>query len=686
MLKDVKMIKITSRGILLRIIGSLTIVSCSGGEKEKGGEEEKNISRDLTQPPQELVQPPKDHAQKSSLDLTQPPLAHTEITFDGKKESTYTSPIIYLIGNEGQKPVVEIKEGISAIGGVDEKSFNFTELTSVSFDIRGKINIEGLKIIPISREEDPFCKQLDLSLKSSPEGNKILLPSTFPKLTTSTICHFKIVSLDNEKNNVTENKITFIFNYTLPVWLSYTNLERKRASEVLRTAEAQIAAEAQRTAEALRTAETLRTSQAQIATEAQRTAEALRASQALRTSQAQIATEAQKTAEALRIEVAEAEAWLKVLEAVSNKIHINFDKKGLFYTSPVVYLTGVDGQNPRVAMKEGVPTTGGVDANENDFTEFTFVSFNIRGKINLDGLKIVPISREEDPFCKQLDLSLKSSPEGNKILLPSTFPKLTTSTSCHFKIVSLDDTKNEVTENKITFIFNYTLQGWLSDFGNGTEAQKTAQIIRDMNINPNSKQITLKGTHDDSKFLVDISPFMGFIQTVWLDLSDNKIEVIPDSIGDLTNLKGLELKNNQIKVIPDSIGNLTNLKNIELDNNQIKVIPDSIGNLTNLKYFSFRNNQIKVIPDSIGNLTNLEYLILNDNKIEVIPDSIRNLTNLKYVLLNDNKIEVIPDSIGNLINLKVLELQNNQIKVTPDSIGYLKLDFEYEKLRYFGPN
>jgi len=31
-------------------------------------------------------------------------------------------------------------------------------------------------------------------------------------------------------------------------------------------------------------------------------------------------------------------------------------------------------------------------------------------------------------------------------------------------------------------------------------------------------------------------------------------------------------------------------------------------------------------------------------------------------------------------------LQNNQIKVTPDSIGYLKLDFEYEKLRYFGPN
>ena len=130
----------------------------------------------------------------------------------------------------------------------------------------------------------------------------------------------------------------------------------------------------------------------------------------------------------------------------AHHINIHFENGESFYTSPVVYLTGVDGQNPRVAMKEGEPTTGGVDANENDFTEFTFVSFNIRGKINLDGLKIVPISREEDPFCKQLDLSLKSSPEGNKILLPSTFPKLTTSTICHFKIVSLDNEKNNVTE------------------------------------------------------------------------------------------------------------------------------------------------------------------------------------------------------------------------------------------------
>jgi hypothetical protein len=49
--------------------------------------------------------------------------------------------------------------------------------------------------------------------------------------------------------------------------------------------------------------------------------------------------------------------------------------------------------------------------------------------------------------------------------------------------------------------------------------------------------------------------------------------------------------------------------------NQIKEIPNSIGNLTNLKELYLSNNQIKEIPNSIGNLTNLEWLYLENNQI-----------------------------------------------------------------------
>lgn len=39
-----------------------------------------------------------------------------------------------------------------------------------------------------------------------------------------------------------------------------------------------------------------------------------------------------------------------------------------------------------------------------------------------------------------------------------------------------------------------------------------------------------------------------------LDLSENKIEYIPDEIGTLTNLTDLILSQNQIEQLPDTIG------------------------------------------------------------------------------------------------------------------------------------
>ena len=43
---------------------------------------------------------------------------------------------------------------------------------------------------------------------------------------------------------------------------------------------------------------------------------------------------------------------------------------------------------------------------------------------------------------------------------------------------------------------------------------------------------------------------------VCLDLSENKLESIPDSIGDLTNMTDLTLSHNFISSLPDTIGRL----------------------------------------------------------------------------------------------------------------------------------
>jgi Leucine-rich repeat (LRR) protein len=161
-----------------------------------------------------------------------------------------------------------------------------------------------------------------------------------------------------------------------------------------------------------------------------------------------------------------------------------------------------------------------------------------------------------------------------------------------------------------------------------------------------------------------------------LHLSSNRISVIPDAIATLTSLQKLYLNNNQISVIPDAIANanaaLTNLQILDLSSNRISVIPDAIAALTNLQILDFYNNQISVIPDAIAALTNLQILHLYNNRISVIPDAIAALTNLQILHLSSNRISVIPDAIATLTSLQKLYLNNNQISVIPVSLSRLR--------------
>ena len=50
--------------------------------------------------------------------------------------------------------------------------------------------------------------------------------------------------------------------------------------------------------------------------------------------------------------------------------------------------------------------------------------------------------------------------------------------------------------------------------------------------------------------------------------------------------------------------------------NGIKTLPDTLGNLQNLKGLDLFYNELNTLPDTIGNL-NLEYLNLGKNSIEV---------------------------------------------------------------------
>jgi Leucine-rich repeat (LRR) protein len=62
----------------------------------------------------------------------------------------------------------------------------------------------------------------------------------------------------------------------------------------------------------------------------------------------------------------------------------------------------------------------------------------------------------------------------------------------------------------------------------------------------------------------------------------------------------LELNGKQLQILPESIGQLTNLRRITLVSDKIESLPKQIGQLTNLEILQVGDNQLKTIPEEIS--------------------------------------------------------------------------------------
>lgn len=80
-----------------------------------------------------------------------------------------------------------------------------------------------------------------------------------------------------------------------------------------------------------------------------------------------------------------------------------------------------------------------------------------------------------------------------------------------------------------------------------------------------------------------------------IDLSFNKIERIPNGIGNLSTLTCLKLQNNRIEKVPHFIGRLCLLKDLNLSHNLILEIPAEFKRLQELETLDL---SMQVFPES----------------------------------------------------------------------------------------
>lgn len=168
--------------------------------------------------------------------------------------------------------------------------------------------------------------------------------------------------------------------------------------------------------------------------------------------------------------------------------------------------------------------------------------------------------------------------------------------------------------------------------------------------------------------------------------------VLPESIGNLKELRYLNLKHNFIEgEIPSSIGNMNNLTHLLLNGNQREVDKSKGINLNKFRplHSNYRTNRFNgSIPKSIGELVNLKYLEINGiglSKDEVddgtghpglsggIPSEIGNLSNLEGIYLNFNSIDYLPSTMQNLQKLVHLYIGRNKFAGTQLPVWFSKL-------------
>lgn len=163
---------------------------------------------------------------------------------------------------------------------------------------------------------------------------------------------------------------------------------------------------------------------------------------------------------------------------------------------------------------------------------------------------------------------------------------------------------------------------------------------------------------------------------IHLDLRDNLLSNLENNIlSSLTHLRYLDLRNNKLEVLPDDIHELDHLKVLKLDHNLLTVLPDDLFKLP-LQSLTLSDNSIYNLSPSIKHLTKLEALSLADNHLQSLPIELGSIAPLKILHLHGNEFSLLPSSLSELSNLEELSLEwfryliPSSTKLVKGHIGY----------------
>ena len=167
---------------------------------------------------------------------------------------------------------------------------------------------------------------------------------------------------------------------------------------------------------------------------------------------------------------------------------------------------------------------------------------------------------------------------------------------------------NNVVGNEI----ETSLRNWENENAPWEDRQIAAQRIRGFLNNTSQSSLDLSNLSLSTlPSIFNSDPFV--TRLTKLDVSLNRLEALPEAIGELRALQRLDVGFNQLTALPEAIGRLQALQRLDVFNNQLRALPEAIGELRALQWLNVSYNQLTALPEVIGGLRELKILILRNN-------------------------------------------------------------------------
>ena len=171
---------------------------------------------------------------------------------------------------------------------------------------------------------------------------------------------------------------------------------------------------------------------------------------------------------------------------------------------------------------------------------------------------------------------------------------------------------------------------------------------------------------EDEHALWDYLEIVAIVSQTMFQYPHAGLTRLPLAISQLTMLEEVNLSENKLVVVPIELVSLPNLRRLFLHDNQIKAIPD-MSACVNLVTLDVRSNCLFEVPAGIGSCQQLQTFDAEKNQIRDFGELTQCLE-LHFINLSRNFIRIVPAELAYLSKLRILRIQNNPVVNLPPHV------------------